>query len=157
MDSIRSQPSTTDPQGRLVASDVIVDLVPFLLVTDVERSIAFYKALGFVVVKHYEPHGRLEFAGLEATPSAKLMVARADRVPAWDQGDDDSSGPGWLYLYTPDLESFRDRLIRAGIEPGPIEEGPGPGPSRQLCLRDPDGHCHMVAQLWPRSVGRDPR
>lgn len=139
------------------ARDTIVDLVPFLLVTDVERSIAFYEAVGFAVIKRYEPNGRLEFAGLEATSSAKLMLARADRVPAWDPSDRDASGPGWLYLYTPDLAAFRDRLIGRGIAPGEFEDGPGPGPNRQLCVCDPDGHCHMVSELWPGSVGRDPR
>jgi catechol 2,3-dioxygenase-like lactoylglutathione lyase family enzyme len=139
------------------APDTIVDLVPFLLVTDVERSIAFYEALGFAVVKRYEPAGRLEFAGLEATASAKLMLARVDRVPSWDPRDPDASGPGWLYLYTPDLEAFRARLLRAGIEPGATEDGPGPGPNRQLRIRDPDGHCHLVAELWPGSLGREPR
>ena len=133
--------------------DTVVDLVPFVLVADVERSIAFYEALGFSVVKRYEPDGRLEFAGLEATSSAKLMLARADREP---DSDRESRGPGFLYLYTPDLDAFRERLIRAGTEPGEIEDGPGPGPNRQLCVIDPDGHGHMVAELWDGSVGRDP-
>jgi hypothetical protein len=59
----------------------IVDLVTFLLVADVERSIRLYEALGFDVVKRYEPDGRLEFAGLEATPAAKVMLGRVDEVP----------------------------------------------------------------------------
>ena len=63
------------------AGDGVVDLVPFILVTDVERSIGFYEALGFRVVKRYEPNGRLEFAGLEATSSAKVMLARVEEVP----------------------------------------------------------------------------
>ncbi len=139
------------------AQDKIVDLVPFLLVSDVERSIAFYEALGFTVVKRYEPRGRLEFAGLEATSSAKLMLARVDRVPAWDPSDPDASGPGWLHLFTPDLDAFRERLIRGGFAPGEIEDGPGPGRNRQLCVSDPEGHRHMVSELWAGSVADDPR
>ena len=131
--------------------------MPFLLVTDVERSIAFYMALGFAVVKRYEPNGRLEFAALEATSSAKLMLARANRVPAWQGSDGNAPGPGWLYLYTPDLEAFRERVSSRGIAIGEIENAPGPGPNRQLCLRDPDGHRHMVSELWLGSVARDPR
>jgi catechol 2,3-dioxygenase-like lactoylglutathione lyase family enzyme len=132
---------------------VIVDLVPFILVSDVARSVAFYEALGFTEVKRHESNGRLEFAGMAASPAAKLMLARVDEVPIWDP---DESSPGFLYLYTPDIEAFRRELQRRGIEPGELEEGPGPGPARQLCVRDPDGHGHMVAELFEGSMGSEP-
>ena len=132
--------------------DVVVDLVPFLLVADVERSLPFYEALGFAVIKRYEPNDRLEFAGLEATSSAKLMLARVDDVPATGP---DAHTPGFLYLYTSDLEALRARLLQAGHEADEIEDGPGPGPNRQMCVRDPDWHGHMVAELFEGSVGRD--
>jgi catechol 2,3-dioxygenase-like lactoylglutathione lyase family enzyme len=131
----------------------VVDLVPFLLVADVERSIPFYGALGFEVIKRYEPDGRLEFAGLEATSSAKVMLARVDDVP---EAGPDAGTPGFLYLYTSDLDGLRERLLEAGHEADEIEDGPGPGPNRQMCVRDPDGHGHMVAELFEGSVGRDP-
>ncbi len=131
----------------------VVDLVPFILVAKVERSIPFYEALGFEVVKRYEPAGRLEFAGLEATSSAKLMLARADDVA---ETGPDARTPGFLYLYTSDLEGLRTRLLQAGHDADEIEDGPGPGPNRQMCVRDPDGHGHMVAELFEGSVGRDP-
>ena len=131
----------------------VVDLVPFVFVTEVERAIGFYEALGFEVVKRYEPNGRLEFAGLEATSSAKVMLARVDELP--DTGPD-AGTPGFLYLYTNDLEGLRERLLGAGHHADEIEDGPGPGPSRQMCVRDPDGHGHMVAELFEGSVGRDP-
>jgi catechol 2,3-dioxygenase-like lactoylglutathione lyase family enzyme len=81
------------------------------------------------------------------------MVARVDAVPPRDP---DEPGPAFLYLYTPDLDAFRERLLGRGFDPGEIEGGPGPGPNRQLCVRDPDGHGHMVTELWDGSVGRDP-
>jgi catechol 2,3-dioxygenase-like lactoylglutathione lyase family enzyme len=133
--------------------DAVVDLVPFILVANVERSIPFYEALGFQVIKRYEPNDRLEFAGLEATPSAKIMLARVDRVP---KTGPEAPTPGFLYLYTSDLEGLRARLLAAGHDAGEIEDGPGPGPNRQMCVRDPDGHGHMVAELFEGSVGRDP-
>ena len=133
--------------------DAVVDLVPFILVADVERSIPFYEALGFEVIKLYEPNGRLEFAGLEATSSAKVMLARDEDVP---ETGPDGRTPGFLYLYTRNLEALRARLLEAGNEADEIEDGPGPGPNRQMCVRDPDGHRHMVAELFEGSVGRDP-
>jgi catechol 2,3-dioxygenase-like lactoylglutathione lyase family enzyme len=132
---------------------VVVDLVPFILVADVERSISFYETLGFEVIKHYEPDDRLEFAGLESTSSAKLMLARVDDVP---ETGPDASPPGFLYLYTSDLEGLRALLLETGHDVDEIEDGPGPGPTRQMCVRDPDGHGHMVAELFADSVGRDP-
>jgi catechol 2,3-dioxygenase-like lactoylglutathione lyase family enzyme len=136
-----------------VAGDAVVDLVPFILVSDVERSIPFYEALGFEVVKRYQPDDRLEFAGLEATPSAKVMLARVDEVP---ETGPDAPSPGFVYLYTRDLGALRARLLEAGYDADEIENGPGPGPNRQMCVRDPDGHGHMVAELFEGSVGRDP-
>lgn len=126
--------------------------MPFLRVGDVARSIEFYEALGFGVVKTYSPLGELEFAALEATPSAKIMLARVDAVP---ERDPDAPGPGFLYLSS-DLEAFRRRLIDLGIEAGEICGG-APGPDRELCVRDPDGHGHMVAELWNESIGSAPR
>jgi catechol 2,3-dioxygenase-like lactoylglutathione lyase family enzyme len=130
----------------------IVDLVPFILVADVERSIPFYEALGFHVIKRHRPNDRLEFAGLEATPSAKIMLARADEVP---ETGPDAPTAGFLYLYTSNLEAVRARLLEAGHRVDEIEDGPGPGPNRQMCVRDPDGHGHMIAELFEGSVGRD--
>lgn len=133
------------------APAAIVDLVPFLLVADVERSIPFYEALGFNVVKRYKPDGRLEFAGLEATPAATVMLARVDDVP---ETGPNAQAPGFLYLYTSNLGALRDPLLALGYEADEIEDGPGPGPNRQMCIRDPDGH--MVTELFQGSVGRDP-
>jgi catechol 2,3-dioxygenase-like lactoylglutathione lyase family enzyme len=137
----------------VAAASGIVDLVPFLLVSDVERSIRFYEALGFEVVKRHEPNGRLEFAGLEATSAAKVMLARVDEVPATGP---DAATPGFLYLYTNDLEALRARLLSAGHDADEIDDGPGPGPNREMCVRDPDGHGHMIAELFEGSVARDP-
>ena len=127
----------------------VVDLVPFIHVSDVARSIRFWEALGFRVVKSYEPNGRLEFAGLESTAAAKVMLARVGRPSERDEG---RPVPGFLYLYTPDLDALRERLLEDGIEVGEITDGPGPGPNREMCVRDPDGHRHMVAELWPGSI-----
>jgi catechol 2,3-dioxygenase-like lactoylglutathione lyase family enzyme len=135
------------------AGSNVVDLVPFLHVSDVARSIRFWEALGFRVVKRYEPNGRLEFAGLESTVTAKVMLARVDRP---SERDEDRPSPGFLYLYTPDLDALRKRLLEHGIEPGEITDGPGPGPNREMCLRDPDGHGHMIAELWPGSIAGRP-
>ena len=55
----------------------VEDLIPFVHVADVARSIAFYELLGFAVRATHGPSDRLEWAALEHQ-HAKLMVARAD-------------------------------------------------------------------------------
>lgn len=120
----------------------IVDLIPFILVSDVTRSITFYEALGFSETKRFEPDGNLEFVAMEATPAAKIMLARADALAS---ASPDARGPGFLYLYTADLDAFRERLIHCGFDPGDIHDG-RPGPDRELCVTDPDGRGHMVAE-----------
>jgi len=51
---------------RAQAEDTVVDLIPFIHVTDVARSIAFYEALGFRLGKAYAPRGRLYTRSLDA-------------------------------------------------------------------------------------------
>jgi catechol 2,3-dioxygenase-like lactoylglutathione lyase family enzyme/limonene-1,2-epoxide hydrolase len=130
-------------------ADKVVDVVPFLKVTDVERAISFYAALGFEVVKRHEPRGQLEFAGLRASRAAKLMLARVDEPP---ESGPEARALGFLYLYTRDIEALRTRLTDLGHQPEEIERGHGPGPNRQMCVRDPDGHAHMVAELFEGSI-----
>jgi catechol 2,3-dioxygenase-like lactoylglutathione lyase family enzyme len=135
------------------ADGAVADVIPFILVTDVARSIPFYEALGFELVHTYEPGSRLEFAELESTASAKVMLARVERLP--EVGLEHPSR-GFLYLYVRSLDALRERLIERGFEAGEIEDG-SPGPRHELCVRDPDGHGHMVAELAESSIAGDPR
>jgi catechol 2,3-dioxygenase-like lactoylglutathione lyase family enzyme len=127
----------------------VVALVPFIKVTDVERAVSFYELLGFRVVKRHAPGGRLEFAGLRAGSGARLMLALADEPLETGPG---SRAPGFIYLYTADLDSLRRRLLAGGHHAEEIEPGPGPTPHREMCVRDPDGHGHMIAELFEGSV-----
>lgn len=138
--------------GRGPNGDTVVDLIPFIFVTDVLRSIGFYEALGFRLGDTFAPRGRLEFAELESTQAAKVMLARVDRLPASDPGE---ASPGFLYLYTRNLQALRKRLLDHGFKPGEIKDG-SPGPEREMCVRDPDGHGHMVAQVALSSIASAP-
>jgi hypothetical protein len=138
------------------APAAIVDLVPFILVADVERSIPFYEALGFNVVKRHEPDGRVEFAGLEATPAAKLMLARVDEVP---ETGPDAQAPGFLYLYTSNLRRFA-----TGCSPSATtrtrSRTPGPGTeSADVCPRPrrPRPHGRRALRELRRACPRQTR
>jgi hypothetical protein len=126
--------------------DAVVDLVPFILVAAVERSIPFYEALGFKVIKRHELDGRLEFAGLEATPAAKVMLARVDEVP---ETGTNPQAPGFLYLYTSNLGRSA-RGLSASVTTRTR--------SRKAQRRDRIGRCVSVTQTatatWSPSSSR---
>jgi catechol 2,3-dioxygenase-like lactoylglutathione lyase family enzyme len=129
----------------VIPADAVSDLVPFVHVTDVDRSVAFYARLGFEMLHEAVSEGRRSWAFLERG-DARLMVAEAD-------GAFDPEAQGVIfYLYTRDLDALRARLVEAGVQAGEITTG-GPGPDRQLELADPDGYVLMVAEIEGERVG----
>ncbi len=114
-------------------------LVPFVHVADVERSVAFYRHLGFAPVDTYEPGGELVWAFLQVE-RAQLMLERAG-API-----DHREQAVLFYLYAQDLAGLRDRLVARGLAPGEIVDG-SPGPRREMRVADPDGYVLMIAQI----------
>ena len=108
-------------------------------VSDVERSVAFYRHLGFAPVHTYEPGDELVWAFLQVE-RAQLMLERAD-API-----DHREQAVLFYLYTHDLAGLRDRLVARGLAPGEIVDG-SPGPRREMRVADPDGYVLMIAQI----------
>ena len=128
----------TEPASRMPAAPVS-NLIAFVHVADVGRSIAFYELLGLTVSATHGIEGRLDWAALEAS-EARLMLARAD-APV------DPARQGVLfYLYARDLRSLQQHLRAHGERVGAIVDG-SPGPKQEMRLRDPDGYVLMVAQI----------
>jgi len=120
-------------------------LIPFVHVEDVERSIAFYHHLGFVVASVYKYRGRPVWAALRSE-AAELMVST-------DGDSIDPAGQGVLfYLYADNLAALRGQLLADGIDVGEIVDGT-PGPREEMRLTDPDGYVLMVAQVEPAEAG----
>ena len=117
--------------------DRVSDLIPFLHVTDVEASIAFYEQLGLAVDDTYEQDGRLIWVSMRSG-SAALMLAEAP-------GPIQPSG-GRHFLYAEDLAGLRERLLKAGWEPPEIQDGT-PGPKQEMTICDPDRHFLTIAQI----------
>jgi catechol 2,3-dioxygenase-like lactoylglutathione lyase family enzyme len=122
---------------QLVQPDRVSDLIPFLHVTNVDASIAFYEKLGLEVDDTYKQDGRLVWASMRSG-SATLMLAEAP-APIEPSG-------GRHFLYVEDLAGLRRRLIEAGWEPPEIEDGT-PGPKQEMSLCDPDGHFLTIAEI----------
>lgn len=121
-------------------------LVPMIYVADVERSVAFYRHLGFEVGNSVPPEAeRKEWAWLYAPgePDWKrgpnLMVTRQSGARGGD-------GKGFLlYLYATDLTALRSRMVANGLNPGAVSY-PDYLPDGELQILDPDGHTLMIAQ-----------
>jgi len=122
-----------------MSAERVRDLIPFVHVSDVARSIAFYELLGFEPKDTHERDGRLDWAALESR-GAQLMLAHATAPIERDKQ------AVLFYLYADDLAALRDQLLAAGITVGEIRDG-SPGPARELGLADPDGWCLMVSEI----------
>ena len=116
----------------------IDDLIPFVHVADVERSLRFYELLGFTVADTYRLEDRLDWASLESG-DARLMLAHAHEPV------DPARQAVLFYLYADDLQALHEHLRAHGVPAGEIRDG-SPGPREEMCVRDPDGYVLMIAQ-----------
>jgi lactoylglutathione lyase len=108
-------------------------------ITDVDRSVAFYNALGF------EEKGRIPirdeainvFMGLpDDGPEPRLELTYNFGVDSYDVG----TGYGHIAITTPDLDDALSQLADQGIEPERPPYSIREGGSRLCFVRDPDGY-----------------
>ena len=113
-------------------------LVPMAFVKDVERSIEFYRHLGFEVENTFsaENADKPTWAWL-ASGDAQLMLAAASHPVIAEQQR------VLFYIYTDDVPTARESLIEAGLDPGTIAT-PFYAPRGEFQLVDPDGYVVMV-------------
>lgn len=129
------------------ASEVatVTGLVPMIHVADPERSVAFYRLLGFEVGNRVPPAGAMQWAWLYQPAAANwkrganLMIARSSRAIQPEAQD------GLFYLYASDLKAVRKRLMDEGVKVSEISH-PDYLPEGEFGTADPDGYCLMVAQ-----------
>ena len=113
-------------------------LVPMVFVADVERSIAFYRHLGFEVGNTFAADDATKptWAWLQSGEAQLMLAAASHPVVAEPQGV-------LFYVYTEDVASARASLIEAGLGPGVITT-PFYAPRGEFRLVDPDGYTVMV-------------
>jgi len=113
-------------------------LVPLITVADVERSVSFYKHLGFEIGNTFAPQGATKpaWAWLRSG-NAQLMLGAATEPAKPEQQT------VLFYLYTDDVGAARTSLIQAGFNPGQINT-PFYAPRGEFELRDPDGYRLMI-------------
>ena len=112
-------------------------LVPMLSVADVERSIAFYRHLGFEIGNTFACEGETKpsWAWLQCG-NAQLMLAASSEPLA-------AKHTVLLYVYTDDVAAARASLIEATLTPGEIAT-PFYAPHGEFEIIDPDGYIVMV-------------
>ncbi len=115
------------------------NLVPFVHVEDVARSIAYYHHLGFTLASVYKYRGTPVWAELVSEAAELMVTTDGDPIDPARQGV-------LFYLYSHDLVALREQLLAAGLDAGEIADGT-PGPREQMKLIDPDGYVLMVAQI----------
>jgi lactoylglutathione lyase len=108
-------------------------------ISNIERSLRFYEALGFEERRRV-PVGdkRLNIVlGLPTEEVPRLVLMYEEGVDEYDLGD----GYGHIMLGVRDLESTLRRLAQAGIHPDdPVSRPGGPEGYPQCGFRDPDGY-----------------
>jgi catechol 2,3-dioxygenase-like lactoylglutathione lyase family enzyme len=123
----------------------VTGLVPMIPVLNVERSVEFYKLLGFVVGNRVPREGPMNWAWLFAQNAPdwrrgpNLMLSRSEGAI------DPAIRRVIFYFYATDLVALRGELARAGRSPGPINY-PDYLPKGELAIQDPDGYSLMLAQ-----------
>lgn len=118
-------------------------------ILDEERSLAFYRALGF------EERGRKRVGGDTATVIFLGLPGDADRLElTLNDGRTEpyevGTGYGHIALSIPDLDAELERLAGFGIHPEKPPYQSRPGGSRICFVQDPDGYRIEMIQAGSR-------
>jgi lactoylglutathione lyase len=108
-------------------------------ITDPDRSVAFYEALGFREVRRQPIREEAVniFMNLpEDGADPRLELTYNFGVDSYELG----TGYGHIAITTPDLDALLDRLSEHGIEPEKPPYSVREGGSRICFVRDPDSY-----------------
>jgi lactoylglutathione lyase len=108
-------------------------------ITDVDRSVEFYKALGFeesgrIPIRDEAINVFMNIPGDSDMP--KLELTYNFGVDSYDIG----TGYGHIAITADDLDATLERLAQQGIEPEKPPYSVREGGSRLCFVRDPDGY-----------------
>jgi len=115
-------------------------------VSDLDRSLVFYTALGYVVLGRVEgvDGGRLVMLKFSGEPVASLeLVHRRGRRPV-----EVGNGFDHLAIQVDALATALEALKEAGLEPEPIQFPGGSDGPKTSWLTDPDGYRIELVE-WP--------
>jgi lactoylglutathione lyase len=117
-----------------------------LRISDPERSLAFYTALGYTVIGTVEgtAHGTLTMLQLPDDDYVTIELVHNPAQPEAAPG----IGINHLVIQVDSLATTRANLTAEGLTPEPIEHPAGPTGPQTSWLTDPDGYRIELVQ-WP--------
>ena len=112
-------------------------IVPIVPTRDMQRSLAFYKDLGFEV-KLYEDGTQYAFLHLDGHYIHLRLAGPAELTV----------NPGGAYIYVQDADRFHARLLAEGLTPLCPPENK-PWKCREFAISDPYGFLLRIGQTIP--------
>ncbi|WP_329126838.1 VOC family protein [Streptomyces sp. NBC_01465] len=115
-------------------------------VTDLDRSLGFYTALGYVELGTVDAGNgsHLVILGFPGEPAASLELVHRPADGRVEVG----TGFDHLAIQVDALAATLVRLTGAGLEPGPVQYPGGPHGPKTSWLADPDGYRIELVE-WP--------
>lgn len=115
-------------------------------VTDLDRSLGFYTALGYAELGRVEAGDgtRLVILKFPGEPAASLELVHRPASARIDVG----SGFDHLAIQVDTLATILETLGEAGLEPEPVQYPGGPHGPKTSWLTDPDGYRIELVE-WP--------
>lgn len=115
-------------------------------VTDLDRSLGFYTALGYAELGRVEAGDgtRLVILKFPGEPAASLELVHRPASARIDAG----SGFDHLAIQVDTLATILETLAEAGLEPEPVQYPGGPHGPKTSWLTDPDGYRIELVE-WP--------
>ena len=107
-------------------------------IADIDRSVAFYRALGFEEMGRFPIRDEAinVFMGLPGDGPRLELTHNFDQREPYQTG----TGYGHIAITADDLDATLERLAAAGIEPEKPPYSVREGGSRLCFVRDPDGY-----------------
>ena len=131
-----------------MAEQVVTALVPMVHVADVERSVDFYRLLGFEVGNRQPRAGRMHWAWLYDPRAANWKRGANVMLSRSECAIDGGAQEVLFYLYATDLKSLHAMLVGKGVTASDISY-PLYLPAGEFRIQDPDGYTLMLAQAGP--------
>ena len=119
-------------------------------VTDLDRSLGFYTALGYAELGRVESGdgSHLVILKFPGEPAASLELVHRPVAGRVNVG----SGVNHLAIQVDTLAATLEQLTGAGLEPGPVQYPGGPHGPKTSWLTDPDGYRIELVE-WPPGHG----